>query len=95
MKNLKLQPLIVIEGQILDSKAFYVVVDDIKYSTNSMLDAIDLIFKIFYVFDCQYPNDSRNLWELIQRVIYGIETPNKRPTVQNRVLEGALNQFLV
>ena len=83
-KQLKLQPLTLIVESLLDIQAYYVGVDEVKYSTDSMLEAIDLNLKIFYVFDCSYPSDSKALWQFFQTDTYEIFTPDEKLTVQNR-----------
>ena len=39
-----------------------------------MLRALDVCFKAFYVFELEFPIDSRHIWLIIQRSIYQIVT---------------------
>lgn len=93
-KQQQLQPLIVIVGPLLDVQAFYVVVDDVKYSVDSILSSIDLNFKIFYVFDCRYPEDTKFLWQFFQCIIYEMHTSGERLCMQNRIFQGEIRHIL-
>ena len=92
-QNLNLQPLTVIAGPLLDIQASYVIVDDIKYKTESILHAIDLNLKVFYAFDCKYPEIAQSFWQFIQTIIYEI-SDTERLNQKNRILKGKINQIL-
>lgn len=69
------QPYILIEGPSLqDIKSVYVVIDKIRYQTDSILKAIDLTYKIFHVANAAYPAQSEYLWLLIQKSLYKVST---------------------
>ncbi|KAJ8686071.1 hypothetical protein QAD02_021865 [Eretmocerus hayati] len=53
----------------------YVVIDSLRYRVESVLSAVDLCFKSFFALHAQYPIQSEGPWLLLQRAIYGIETP--------------------
>lgn len=74
MLKITLQPYIVILGSLSEVKETYVQVDDILYKTNSTLEAIDVCFKTFHVFQVSYPLMSEHLWMLIQKGIYNVNT---------------------
>ncbi|XP_036144984.1 uncharacterized protein LOC118646384 [Monomorium pharaonis] len=74
MLKITLQPYIIILGSPYEVKETYVQVDDILYKTNSMLEAIDVCFKTFHVFQMNYPIMSEYLWMLIQKGIYNFTT---------------------
>lgn len=74
MLKITLQPYIVILGSVNEVKENYVQVDDILYKTNSTLEAIDVCFKTFHVFQVSYPLMSEHLWMLIQKGIYNVNT---------------------
>ncbi|XP_039309452.1 uncharacterized protein LOC120358647 [Solenopsis invicta] len=74
MLNLTLQPYIVILGSLDEVKETYIQVDDILYKANSTLEAIDVCFKIYHVFQVSYPIMSEYLWMLIQKGIYHFTT---------------------
>lgn len=74
-RNQRVQPYILIEGPSLtDVKTSYIVVDDIRYQFNSVLKALDICFKCFHVFHCQYPPQGEHLWLLVQKALFGIDT---------------------
>lgn len=51
---------------------FYVCVNDLMYETETAVTAIDILFKIFYVFDLAYPDKCTNLLTFIQHFFYNI-----------------------
>lgn len=50
----------------------YVVLDDIYYQTENMITALDVLFKIFYVFHLQYPDECKSVLIFIQHFYYDI-----------------------
>ncbi|XP_039303477.1 uncharacterized protein LOC120357365 [Solenopsis invicta] len=70
--GLTLQPMVVAVGSILNLTSFYVIINDIKYTSTSLMNAIDLCFKIFFALDATYPADSEIVWYFLQQYIYGI-----------------------
>lgn len=48
----------------------FISVDNTLYKVSSALKAIDLCFKIFQIFDVEYPIESAHIWLLLQRVLY-------------------------
>ncbi|XP_043471995.1 uncharacterized protein LOC122504804 [Leptopilina heterotoma] len=90
-KKLTLQPLMVIIGSIFSINEIYVVVNDVWYKTESVLEAADLTFKSFFVFDCQYPQKSKNLWQFLQIAAYNIPTPSEKVGIKIRALIKEIN----
>lgn len=72
-----LQPFMIIVGSIRDISAIYVIVELIKYKVNSILEAVDLTFKIFFVAHCEYPMESCHIWLFIQRAFQRFSTECK------------------
>ncbi|XP_066594187.1 uncharacterized protein [Prorops nasuta] len=73
--NLSVQPFIIIIGPTLtDIESIYVCLDDIIYKLESVLQAVDICFKIFHVFNLKYPPESEHIWQLVQLYIYNIKT---------------------
>lgn len=69
------QPYIIVVGSTLkDIEDTYVCVDDVLYTVSSTVEAIDICFKIFHVFQLKYPTASEHLWLLIQKYIYKFST---------------------
>lgn len=68
-----LQPLIVIVGPETDY-TIYVYVDGMKYFMQSLIKAVDVCFKLFHVFNANYPKTGQLIWKFIERFIYHIHT---------------------
>lgn len=69
--GLNVQPYIIVVGPTLaDISSFFVSIDKVLYNVTSVLKAIDTCFKIFHVFNVQYPAASDHIWILMQRKLY-------------------------
>lgn len=44
----------------------------------TLLGAVDVCFKAFYVFDVNYPKECSAAWEFLQQVVYQIEGPESK-----------------
>lgn len=64
-----LQPLIVFDTANSDFIVYY---DDIKYKFNHFLPALDTCFKIFFVFNLEYPECCKSVWLFIQQFFFEI-----------------------
>ncbi|KAL0098317.1 hypothetical protein PUN28_020841 [Cardiocondyla obscurior] len=66
-----LQPYVIAVGPTLaKSNEFFLAVDTTIYKILSALEAIDICYKIYHVFDLEYPVESAHLWLLMQRELY-------------------------
>lgn len=88
--GITLQPFIITVGPSnTDISDIFISVDNTLYKVLSVLKAIDLCFKIFQVFDLEYPIESAHIWLLFQRILYGYEnsldkmTPNIMETISD------------
>lgn len=71
------QPLIVVfENDVLDAKEYIIKFDNILYSFKSIKTCIDVIFKLFFIFNIQYPEEAKNTYIFLQRFIYEIKLTN-------------------
>lgn len=77
-KNLKLQPFIIFVNSTIPQ--FCVVYDGIFYSFNNFLVALDVCFKIFFIFNLEYPKQSYKFWLFIQNFFYKIQTKHDHLT---------------
>jgi hypothetical protein len=59
----------------------YVLVDKTTYKTNSLLEAVDILYKTFIVFDVEYPVECQHIWELIGQHFYKLGAKKKNPKV--------------
>lgn len=73
--NLPIQPFLIIVGSIEDVQDVYVCIDNELYKVQGLLQGLDICFKIFHVFNLEYPMASEHLWILIQKGIYNINLP--------------------
>lgn len=76
-----IQPRILIIGEISNIKSIFVYVDDIQYPFLTFVNALDVLFKIFYLFNLQYPSESDVFYNFIQSFLYDLPTAKKYPKV--------------
>lgn len=55
---------------------FYVIIDNFSYMCKSVVQALDVCFKVFIAMDMYYPVQCAHIWLLIQQHIYGVFTPD-------------------
>ncbi|XP_055918822.1 uncharacterized protein LOC129950904 [Eupeodes corollae] len=83
-EKLKLQPKIFVIGESLESlKEFYVYLEGIRYKVSTLLDAIDLVVKISFVFNLDYTQKSKYVWFFLQEYIYEIVPDEKISKIKN------------
>ncbi|XP_054084110.1 uncharacterized protein LOC128920545 [Zeugodacus cucurbitae] len=83
-EGLTLQPRVFVVGESPQNlKKFYVCVDNIKYKVGSLIRAIDLVVKMFFVFNIEYSVKSKYVWIFLQRYIYDISSKEKFPKIEN------------
>lgn len=66
--------LLVIGSCWSDISDFYVILEEDIIACDTVLGAIDLLFKIFHVLNAQYPKESVHIWLTIQKFVYNITT---------------------
>ena len=70
-----LQPYVIIVGEDLTKiQHAYVCVDRILYTVSSVLQALDICFKSFHVFNLAYSIESKHIWLIIQKCFYKFKT---------------------
>lgn len=82
----RVQPCVLCLGKdILTAKKYYVYYDNIKYDFKDFLRALNMLFKIFQIFNIQYPKESQNVWTFIQTFFFEINLKNdkKIPPLEN------------
>lgn len=89
-----IQPLIFITGSIIDPNHILVYFDGVKYQINSFLTAVDICFKIFMVFNLEYPVACKLVWKFIQFFFYKISTKYDEENVHIKCLISNLNKKL-
>lgn len=71
--GLRMQPVVVVVGDIAAPSASYVVVDETVWKLSSPLKAVDICFKTFHVLHASYPAETLS-WFLLQRLVYDVTT---------------------
>lgn len=67
-----IQPCILIVGTVSKPLEILVYFDGIKYTFFSPIKALDICFKIFHVFNIEYPIQSFYVWIFVQKTFYNI-----------------------
>lgn len=72
----KVQPYIIIVGnkEKHDVDSIYLIINDNEYAMNSLLNAIDICFKAYHVFNALYTSQSEHIWQTIQIGVYKFRT---------------------
>lgn len=78
-KKLPIQPFIIVIGTPLKPNQILVYFDSIKYKVFNITRAIDICFKLFNLFNLQYPLQSCAVWMFIQKFYYSISTKYDTP----------------
>lgn len=69
-----IQPFIIIIGTSVNPKEIFIFFDCLKYKLFSITSAVDICFKIFHLFNLEYPVQSSIVWLFIQKYFYAITT---------------------
>lgn len=93
-KKQPIQPLVLIEGSILNIRNVFLYFDEVRYKFFSLLEAISTCFKIFHVFHLEYPLPSLLMWAFIQKYLFKISTKNEKKFPIINSLCNELNQSL-
>lgn len=90
-RKVTIQPYIIVVGpNLLSLNEILLCADEILYKFNSFVSALDTCFKIFHVFNLNYPTESILIWYFLQKQVYEISTPFD---VQSPALLEFLNAF--
>jgi len=74
-----IQPYILIVGTPIEPKEILVFFDSTKYKVFSIVHAIDVCFKIFHLFNLEYPSQSIAVWIFIQKYFFSLTTKFDKP----------------
>lgn len=67
-------------GDSIDEvKLFYVVINRARYKFEFPLRALDICFKIFFVWNINFPVSSKQIWTLLQYALYKFKTESDDP----------------
>lgn len=62
----------------------YIIVDQILYTCESIIEATELCFKLFHAYHSDYPVECKHVWQLIQQGFYKLFLKDhdlQRPTI--------------
>lgn len=77
-KKRPILPYVLYVGNFTNPESIYVIVDDIMFERQTILDAVHLCFQIFFVCHTHYPEESNHIWLALQRGVYQIKTEHDR-----------------
>ncbi|XP_011858357.1 PREDICTED: uncharacterized protein LOC105555918 isoform X2 [Vollenhovia emeryi] len=67
------QPYVLAVGPTWDNISHsHIIVDKVLYTCKNVVEAVELCFKLFHVFHCDYPPESKHVWQMIQQGFYNL-----------------------
>ena len=66
------QPFILAFGDAIHPEQQFVIVERVAIEATSLLAAVDICLKTFYVMDMDYPWQCANTWDFLQKIVYGL-----------------------
>lgn len=87
VEKLPIQPLLLITGSIEAPQQVCVYYDNIRYKMDCVGRAVDICFKILYLFNLQYPLAGSMFWNFIQVFFYNIKLKNQHPSIKSLINE--------
>lgn len=70
-------PMILVVGEVINIKSVFVFFENSKYKFSKVIDAIDILFKLFFVFNIQFPEESEIFYNFLQTLFYNIPSSRK------------------
>lgn len=89
LQNKRIQPKLMIVGDIDKVKSISIFFDNMTYPFLTILNAVDILFKIFFVFNLHYPEESLIFYNFLQDFLYEIPLSkkiSKISTVKNEII---------
>lgn len=72
---------------ITNEKKYFVIVEGIYYPTDTIRDSIQMLFKIFYVYNLTYPSQCVDFYHFIQEYFYEIGTDQKTSEISSLITQ--------
>lgn len=72
--RMHLQPFVAVVGDIENPDQYLICVDEYFYEVDSLLQAVDLVFKGFFALHLNYPSEAEQVWLFLQRSVYSFTT---------------------
>lgn len=89
-----LSPKVIIIGESIDHiKHCYVSVKDVFYKFDSVMQSVDMCFKIMHGLYMEYPKKSKQIWNFFQKYIYKISTLRDQDFISVHGLIADLENF--
>ena len=85
------QPYLLILGDREEPQGVFVIAERKALPQKSLVKAVDVCFKLFYILDLNYPWESATTWEFIQKVVYGLGEPNDNTCKEVIAMRACLN----
>lgn len=63
-------PQVIVVGPLENNRAILAINKNIRYSFDSVVNAMDACFKCFWALHCGYPVDIAHVWIFIERFVY-------------------------
>lgn len=83
-----IQPFIIIVGpDVFQVEEILIYFDGIKYKFFNILNAIDICFKIFHLFNLKYPLQCEAVWQFIQQHFYKIKNSKESTYPSVKILQ--------
>lgn len=74
-----IQPFILVIGSIFYQREILVYFDSILYKLHSILRAVEVCYKLFHLFNLQYPIESDIVWLFIQKYLFCFSSKYDKP----------------
>lgn len=90
LQGRSIQPRLLIVGQLTKIISISLYFDENKYPFLTIVKAFDVLFKTFFVFSLQYPEESEIFYTFIQSLLYNIPTSKKFvkvSTIKHEILD--------
>ncbi|XP_077100006.1 uncharacterized protein LOC143750715 [Siphateles boraxobius] len=78
-------PHILVLGDKENSSQVFIVFNGEAIEKETILQAVDVCFKIFFIYDINYPKPSAPIWEFLQHAVYNI--PGGVPSIHCHLLK--------
>ncbi|XP_075148179.1 uncharacterized protein LOC142222103 [Haematobia irritans] len=80
-KKTKLQPLLIVYGDVHKIDKIYIYLDGIRYPSLKVLTALNLLYKIYFVFNIEFPKESEIYFNFIQSFFFDMKLEKNIPKV--------------
>lgn len=82
------RPVNVVVGPITSSEAsFYTVLGKQHYRANTLMDALEMSYKLFFALSLPYPEESKIVWLLLQTIFMKITLAGEKiPSVVKKIV---------